>query len=78
MKKRTCDKCGSYIADNNTLKGSVYQFSLTRDTFGSYEGVDYPKLKEVDLCYTCAIKAKIAIEKYLTTASTDKGGIKNG
>lgn len=70
MKKRTCDKCGSVIADNNTLKGSVYQFYLSRDTFIAYEGVDYPKIKVVDLCYTCAIKAKIAIEKYLTTALT--------
>ena len=59
MKKRFCDKCKELIPDDNTKKGSAYNFHLHLDSDYFFDSL---VLKKVDYCYNCALKMKKIIE----------------
>jgi hypothetical protein len=66
MLTRTCDRCGAVIPDDDTMRGSAYVPTLSRNSFGRLEGEEYLEIKECDLCYKCALSLKGAIKEWVS------------
>jgi hypothetical protein len=65
MLRRTCDRCGLVISDDDTMKGSSYAPRFSRNSCIRLEGEEYLEIKEYDLCYKCALMLKKAIEDWV-------------